>query len=186
MTEYFDTCGKEHTEKTLKIASSAANQLGIGEIVVATTSGESPVQLAGIFDGKIVAVTHAHGFKKGFTSELNSTLEEKMRRLNIDIVTGTHALSGVERALSKKAQGMYPAEIVANTLRMFGQGTKVCVECVIMAADAGKISGKPVVAVGGTGRGADTAMVISPAHASNMLDLRVNEILCKPVFYKER
>ena len=40
--------------------------------------------------------------------------------------------------------------------------------------------GTRIVAVGGTGSGADTAAVIMPAHASNVFDLKVEEILCKP------
>lgn len=50
--------------------------------------------------------------------------------------------------------GVYPVEIIAAALRMFGQGTKVCVEVATMAADAGMIpSGEPVIVVGGTGPG---------------------------------
>jgi hypothetical protein len=53
-----------------------------------------------------------------------------------------------------------------------------------MALDAGMIPyGEEVIAVGGTGRGADTAVIIKPAHANNILDTWISEIICKP---KER
>jgi hypothetical protein len=100
------------------------------------------------------------------------------------VLTTTHVLSGAERGLSRKFGGVYPVEIIAHTLRMFGQGVKVCVEVAVMALDAGMIPyGEEVIAVGGTGRGADTAVIIKPAHANSILDTWISEIICKP---KER
>ena len=57
----------------------------------------------------------------------------------IHVISATHALSGVERAVAKKHQGVYPALLIADTLRLFGQGTKVAVEVSIMAADSGAL-----------------------------------------------
>jgi hypothetical protein len=58
---------------------------------------------------------------------------------------------------------------------------KVCVEIAVMAADAGLIpTDCDVLCVGGTGRGADTAVVLRPAHMNHFFDLRIREILCKP------
>ena len=92
------------------------------------------------------------------------------------------ALSGVGRSISRKFGGTTPVEIVAHTLRLFGQGTKVCVEVAIMAADAGKIpTDRDIVCVGGTGTGADTALVLKAAHANNLFDLRIRETLCRPI-----
>jgi hypothetical protein len=83
--------------------------------------------------------------------------------------------------MSRKFGGAYPVEIMAHTLRMFGQGVKVCVEVAVMALDAGLIPhGREVIAVGGTGRGADTAVVIRPAHASSIFDTYICEVICKP------
>jgi hypothetical protein len=69
---------------------------------------------------------------------------------------------------------------MADTLKIFGQGAKVAVEVSIMAADAGALSGRDVIAIGGSSKGADTALVIKPAHQSSFFDLRVREIVCKP------
>ncbi|MFH1928052.1 MAG: hypothetical protein ABIK79_07760 [Chloroflexota bacterium] len=50
-----------------------------------------------------------------------------------------------------------------------------------MAADAGLIrTDEEVIAIAGTGRGADTAVVLQPAHAQDFFNLRVKEIICKP------
>jgi hypothetical protein len=75
-----------------------------------------------------------------------------------------------------------PLELMANVLRRMGEGTKVCVEITMMAEDAGLIpSGKDVVAIAGTGRGADTALLIHPANASRFFDLKIREVMAKPV-----
>lgn len=71
--------------------------------------------------------------------------------------------------------------IIANTLRMFGQGTKVCVECASMAADNGAIpTGEPIIAIAGSGSGADTAIVLKAANTHKILDTKICEYLCKP------
>jgi hypothetical protein len=76
---------------------------------------------------------------------------------------------------------MYPVGIIAQTLRLFGQGMKVVVEIAAMAADAGAIpADKDVLVVSGSGRGADTAVVIKPANSHRLFDMVVKEIIAKP------
>jgi len=41
-------------------------------------------------------------------------------------------------------------------------------------------SDAPIIAVGGSGKGADTAVVIQPTHAQTFFDLRYLEIICMP------
>ena len=96
------------------------------------------------------------------------------------IVTATHALAGIDRAIRKKHGTWMVSELIAETLRLAGQGTKVCAEIVIMAADAGVISMEDCIAISGTGRGADTAWVIKPAHSHAFFDMKLQELLCKP------
>jgi hypothetical protein len=76
---------------------------------------------------------------------------------------------------------MYPSGIIAQTLRLFGQGMKVVVEIAAMAADAGVIpADKDVLVVAGSNRGADTAVVIKPANSHLLFDMVVKEIIAKP------
>jgi hypothetical protein len=50
-----------------------------------------------------------------------------------------------------------------------------------MATDAGLIpADQDVVAVAGTGNGADTALRIKPANAARFFDLRIKEVIAKP------
>jgi hypothetical protein len=72
-------------------------------------------------------------------------------------------------------------DIIANTLRVFGQGVKVACEIALMAADAGLVrTDEDVISIAGTSRGADTAIVLRPVNTHNFFDLKVKEILCKP------
>ena len=50
-----------------------------------------------------------------------------------------------------------------------------------MAADAALIpTDKDVIAIGGSYRGADAAIVLKAAHQNNFFELKIKEILCKP------
>jgi hypothetical protein len=72
---------------------------------------------------------------------------------------------------------------IANTLRLMGQGMKVVIEISVMAADAGLVrTDEDIIAIGGSGRGADTAVVLRPVNSNDFFDLKVKEILCKPRF----
>jgi hypothetical protein len=64
---------------------------------------------------------------------------------------------------------------------MFSQGVKVALEIATMALDAGLIPyGEPVIAVGGSGGGADSAVVVLPSHAKTFFETQVLELICKP------
>ena len=183
---YFDSPGPENTGETAKIAINRAKELRISHIVVASNTGAAAFALAEegrkqAYSGKLVCVTHVYGFKEGGKNELSDEDRQKLESQGIRLCTAAHTLSGAERALSRKFQGVYPVEIIAHTLRMFGQGMKVCVEIAAMALDAGLIPfGEPVLALGGSGRGADTAAILTPGYSSSVLDTMIHEILCKP------
>ncbi|WP_425059289.1 hypothetical protein SCACP_39710 [Sporomusa carbonis] len=51
-----------------------------------------------------------------------------------------------------------------------------------MAIDAGLLSvGEKVIAIAGTARGSDTALVIQAGSSQHIANLRVNEVFCKPL-----
>lgn len=176
---YFPAPGAGNTEGTLAAAVARARALGIKEMVVATETGRTAILAAeGFPGGKVIAVSYHSGAEKPFDDPLPAPAREKLGELGAAVVTCGHALSGCEKGLGKG--GWTPLALVADTLRMLGQGAKVCVEIALMAADAGALSGNEIVAVGGTAEGADTALVIAPAHQNRIFDLRIREIVCKP------
>jgi hypothetical protein len=70
---------------------------------------------------------------------------------------------------------------MAQTMRRFGEGIKVCCECVMMATDSGLVNeGIETLAVAGTARGADTVAVLRATASKRFLELKVLEIIAKP------
>ncbi len=182
---YFPAPGPECTAAAVESACSRAEELGLREILVATESGRTALEAAARFQsGRVIAVTYHSGAEKPFDDPLPASARKELAERGVAVVTCSHALSGAEKATAKLGGGA-PLAVAAETLRMFGQGTKVCVEIVLMAADAGALSGADVVALGGTARGADTALVIAPAHQGKMFSLRVREIVCKPRVFEQ-
>ncbi len=178
---YFDKPGKKNTKQTLEIALETALKRGISSVVVASCSGATVGHLKDVQGIQVVCVTHVQGFSEKGKNEMPDEVRAELQAAGVKTLTTTHVLSGAERGISRQFGGAYPVEIMANTLRMFGQGLKVCVEVAVMALDAGLIEhGKPVIAVGGTEEGADTAVLLIPANASHILETRICEILCKP------
>lgn len=179
---YFDKPGPQNTRRTLEIAASRAEELGLANIVVASSSGKTGVQAAAVFSGKnLVVVTHSTGFLKPDFQELRPALRRKIEASGGKILTCQHAFGGVNRSVRKKLATYELDEIIAYTLRIFGEGAKVAIEISLMAADAGLISvQEPCIAIGGSSWGADTALLLRPANALTFFDLKVLEVLAKP------
>ena len=183
-TVYFDNPGKENTDEVLRIAKQRAQELGIKTIVVATTEGGTAAKAVDVFEGmKIVAVTHYTGMRGPNIQELTDENRQKIEKSGGIILTTMHAFAGVSRATRLKYDTISIGEIISNVLRIFGQGMKVVLEIALMAADSGLAdTDKDIIAIAGTGRGADTAVVLTPVNSTNFFDVKVKEILCKPHF----
>lgn len=183
-TRWFEKPGVENTENVLAAVLECLERSDIAHVVVATTSGATGARFAAALEDlptEVVCVTHHAGLCGNDQIELEAEQADAMRRSGAAVLTSSHALSGIGRSISQTFQGTTPVEIIAHTLRLFGQGMKVCVEIAIMAADAGKIpTDCSVICVGGTGHGADTAVVLKPAHGNNFFDLQIRETLCRP------
>jgi len=181
-TLYFTTPGKVNTEVLLKFVKDYTEATGVNHIVVASTTGETGVKASEVFkDFNVVVVTHHSGFKEPSAQEMTEENRLKILENGAHVLTATHALSSVERAIRKEFGTLQPLELIAHTLRRMGEGTKVCVEITLMAADAGLIpADRDVIAIAGSSRGADTALLIKPANSSRFFDLNIREILAKP------
>ncbi|HEY72496.1 MAG: hypothetical protein B6I35_02970 [Anaerolineaceae bacterium 4572_32.2] len=179
---YFEKPGKQNTTRVLGIAKQRAEELDIRTVLVASTRGETGVLAARQFQGyDVVVVTHVAGFREPNTQELTEENRAAIEAAGAKVLTCQHALGGIGRAVRKKWGTYQVDEIVAQTLRIFGQGMKVVVEIALMAADAGLVRvGEPCIAIAGTGRGADTAVVLVPANVQQFFDLCVMEVLAKP------
>ena len=184
---YFDKPGPANTADAARFAIERAQELNVKKIVIASTSGQTARIFYGAMKGSgldLIVVTHVVGFAKPGEWEFSQKTAEELKKQGVKIITGTHALSGLERALSRspKIGGGSRTEAIAEALRrVVAVGLKVAVECVLIAADQGAVGvDEEVIAVGGTMSGADTVCVIRPAHTANFFDLQVREIVAMP------
>jgi hypothetical protein len=176
---YFESLGKEHTQESLKIAKDYAEKNDIKSVLIASTTGFTAEKAVEVFKGSdvdLVIVTHVTGFLKTDHQQFPEELRKKLESQGIKFLTAAHAFSG-----SHKVVDCSSGKIIANTLRMFSQGVKVCIEISTMAADAGLVkSSEDVVVVAGTGKGADTVLVIRPSNSRNLFETKVKKILAMP------
>ena len=186
---YFEELKKENTQKTFELALQRGKELGINTFVVASTSGWAGVEASKILGGeKLIIVSHCYGSREPdkwfFTDENLAALKDK----GVPVVTAAHAFGGITRAMNQMNIQAAPTtyvigDIVANTLRMFGQGMKVVVEIACMAADAGLVRcDTDIISIGGSGRvgGADVAVVLQAANSHRLFQTKIREIICKP------
>ena len=182
---YFDRPGPQNTQAVINAVKKRVEELKIQCVVVASDSGETGMKLWEALQGTgcmLISVTEHAGFHGNDDIPLTEEKKEEMESKGIKTLISSHALSGVGRSISKKFGGVSQVEIIASTLKQFGgEGIKVAVEVSIMAADAGLIpTDKEIIAVGGSGAGADAAIVLRAAHMNNFFDLEIREIIAKP------
>jgi len=180
---YFETPGKQNTDAVLEIVKKKSQELGIKTVVVASYRGYTADRAIRVLDGlKIVVIA---GFLEPNAKNLSETFtlgDEGLIRSKATVLVATHLFSGISRAMRKKFDSSSPGSIIAQALRMLGVGIKVGIECTIMAADAGLVStDEDVIAIAGTRSGADTAFVVRPVNSQDIFELKVKEILCRPI-----
>jgi uncharacterized protein len=173
---YFEDMGSQNTEATFELVKERLELSKVQKLVIASTSGQTARKALGFFDGmgvQLIIIPHQFGFRKEnrFPQELVKELHEAGHRVHF----GTMLFH---------TDGLYASNtptLIANVLRCFSQGVKVCFEIVMMAADAGLLAeGETVIAIAGTGGGSDTAMLMRAASSQHMRKIRVHEIICKP------
>lgn len=178
---YFEKPGRANTAATIDCSVRRAADLGLRQVVVASSHGTTALAARVAFPAQVqvVAVSITEGFRD--VGWCMSTDERRaLEDAGIPVLTGLQALGDdVSEAMSGGAAS--PNRVVRETLYLFSQGMKVAVEVAVMAADAGLLDmTQDCIAIAGTDEGADTAIVITPAYARQFGRLRIREILAKP------
>ena len=174
---YFETTGKENTPAVLGLVRERAQARGISKVVLASTRGDTARVALDAFAGsdiRLVVIPHQFGFgeKQRFPGDLAKEIEAKGHRVHF----------GTMLFHTDDFYGVRAPRLMAAVLRTFCQGIKVCVEIILMGCDGGLIEqGEKVIAVAGTGTGADTAVVATSAPSTKLGDLHIHEIICKPL-----
>ena len=182
---YLDKPGRSECSKCLIAAAERAAELKLKHAVVATTSGRTALELAKALKkagstAKVIGVGYAANYAAKW-GKLDPKIIKQAEKLGVLFVTGGHAMGGINSAIQDKFGTLAPNKVVANTYYTIGHGFKVAVEVALMAADGGSLpTGRKVLALGGAGKGADTALVLSPKCSAEFFDLHIHEVVCMP------
>ena len=167
--EYFMDPGSQNTEKVIDAVKNRIISGGVKTIVVASSSGETGVKFARELKEAAAVIAISHG-------EMNPRHKRQITEYGGKPVDQTH--------LALHAKGM---DDVRRSFYTFGQGFKVAVEVILIAADKREISlYEDVIGVGGTGRGADTAIMARATPSKEIFTnnerkkLEIREILAMP------
>ena len=179
---YFETINEDHSLETFALAEQRAAEAGITKIILASTTGQTALKAMHNFAGKgitLVVIPHQYGFSSEdnrFPADIVQTLQESGHKVHF----------GTMLFHTEKLYGSGIPSIIADFLRCFSEGVKVCYEITLMAADAGLVkAGEAVIAIAGTGKNADTALLMRAATTRNIRKLCVDEILCKPYIRRD-
>ena len=181
-TVYFEKPGSHNTDETLRLAKERADELGVRNVAVASSTGATGVKASEIFrDKTLIIVTHVTGFHEPNVQRLTPENRAILEKNGAKMITAAHAFGTLGRAINRKFNTIQVDEVIAHVLRLFRSGVKVECEDTCMATDAGLIKANDdVIGIGGTGGGADSAILIRSANTHNFFDMRIREIICKP------
>lgn len=176
---YFESLRPENTEVTFQLVKDRLKAAGIQKLVLASTTGSTAGKALAFFKDtgvKLIVVPHQFDFHGRKEHLFPPELVNSLRAAGHEVHFGTMLFH------TDQLYGSTAPTLMANLLRCFCQGIKVCFEIVLMATDAGLLTvGEKTIAIAGTARGADTALVMQAGSSQHIAHLHVNEILCKPL-----
>jgi hypothetical protein len=167
---YFAEPGPENTDEVIKAVAKRIEEGDIKIVVVASTSGRTGLKFAEALKGKakVVAISH---------EKMEPELKEKIVKLGGIAEDETH--------LPFHKKGM---DDVRNAFYSLGQGFKVAIEVILIAADKKLIEPyKDVIGVAGSEEGSDTAIVARATISKEIFSrdstkkLEVREIVAMPL-----
>ena len=178
---YFEKMGPQNTDETLRLAKERADELGIRDIIVSSTRGWTGVKATQYFKGCNLVVVNVPAVGSPWSNKFQDENRKLIQENEGKILTATTIFSSVDRAIFDRYNTYGWGLLLSDVLRSFGEGTKVAVEIMLEAVDAGLVQpGREVVSIGGSGIGVDTALVLWSAGSRTFFDFEVREVICKP------
>jgi len=193
---YFEKPGPENTDSVVQAVKERVKEGDIKHVAVASISGRTALKFAQELKDMEVLVVCVSGYAGWLTQHgieypfVRGNVREKLERLKVAIVDKTpSAFSGdtIDYGLARYGY-IPPSWIVSETLQALGgYGLKTAVEVVLMATDCGAVPpSMDVIAIAGTDKGADTAIVARSTFSTWMFSsdstkrFQVFEILAMP------
>ena len=167
---YFIDPGSQNTEEVIGSVKRRIRKGDLNKVIVASTSGETGAKFAKELKGSAMVITVSH---------------EEMKAVHKRQITEHGGKAFDKTHLALDAEGM---DDVRKSFYSFGQGFKVAVEVILIAADKGELDlYEDVLGVGGTGNGADTAIVARATTSREIFSeddgkkLEIREIVAMPM-----
>jgi len=157
---YYSAPGRENLDTTLALVKKTAEELGIEDVVIASTTGFTAKKAQETFSNTGMKLTFVGTARERFPNALIEELKKK----------------GCNVCFSREISYDYP-DPMKIAYRRFCEGMKVAVELAMIAAQEGYVStDKDVISIGKW----DTAIIVKPSTSKRFEDLIVRELICKP------
>ncbi len=171
---YFKKGSSEHSEAALQAAKERALEIKPEAVIVTSTSGKTGAAAARIFRGtgfRIIVVPFQKQLAEKNDWKLNAHAAEECKKLGAEFLP--------EEPVCKILDDDRPD--IVKAWRTVSQGFKVAQQVATMCVDTGLIKpGAHVISLGGTGRGADTAIALKSYGYNDVLKNNVTEIIAMP------
>ncbi|KPL21195.1 MAG: hypothetical protein AMJ93_10160 [Anaerolineae bacterium SM23_84] len=190
---YFEQPGKDNTNKVVDIVTKRLAEGGITTVAIASTTGYTALKFSEASekwdDVTLISVAEGARIREWDVEYPTLKPEHRQELEQRGVVVAAHVPYLFHSSVLEfsRWQAPVPEDIIRDTLYAFGQGLKVAVEVVLIAVASGFLEPfQDVIAVGGTHRGADTAIVVRATYPNHVLSqdpdkrLRIHEILCMP------
>jgi len=189
---YFNEPGEGDTQLVIEAVSQRLEAGGVDKVIVASDSGETAAKFAANLKGKAELFCVSGGPGRRARGEewpcLKQELKQEMERLGVVIIDRAPSVFHSSVLETAEGVGAFPERLMKETLYCFGQGMKVAVEVALMAVSSGYVAPyQDVIAVGGSGTGADTAIVLRATYPSVLFDkdpskkMEIKEIIAMPI-----
>ena len=162
---YFDSPGRQNTQYVIEAVKKRLEYVEVEYVIVASTTGETGIQVSDALGDsvKIVSVSESALMMEWGARYPCMDPEKKaeLERRGVIVAERTPYFFHSSPLDGGKWSAPAPEVIVCETLYSFGQGIKVAVEVAMIAAACGYIEPfQDVIAIGGSGRGADSAALL--------------------------
>lgn len=192
---YFDTPGADNTRFVVEAVSQRLEAGGTTKVIVASTSGETAVEFVHKLKGKaeffcVSGAPYRREWGEGWPC-IKEEYRQELDRLGVTVIDKAPYVFHSSVLEAAEWSGAFAERLVKETLYCFGQGMKVAVEVVLMAVAGGYVTPyEDVISIGGSGKGADTAIVLRATYPACIFDkdpskkLEIKEIIAMPVSKK--
>jgi uncharacterized protein len=192
---YFDEPGEGNTQWVIEAVSQRLAAGGITKVIIASTSGKTAVEFARSLKGKaeLVCVSEAP-YRREWGEQwpcLKQAFRRELEKLGVAIVDNAPYVLHSSVLEAARWPNTSPEQLVKETLYSFGQGMKVAIEVVLTAVSCGCVTPyEDVIGVGGSSKGADTAIILRATYPASLFDkdpekrLEIREIIAMPISKK--